>query len=73
MAVARQRAAVAFRRAFHERLWQDGYFERIIRDPDDLRLTMRYIMHNPVRQNLCERSEEYPYLYVLPDVRSAGL
>jgi hypothetical protein len=27
--------------AFHGRLWQEGYFERIIRDRDDLRLTVR--------------------------------
>ena len=73
MTLTRQRAAVAFRWAFHERLWQDGYFDRIIRDADDLRLTVRYILDNPAREKLCEQPEDYPYLYVLPDVRRAGL
>jgi len=36
-------------------------------------MTLHYIMSNPVQEKLSERSEAYPYLYVLPDVRSAGL
>lgn len=32
MTLLRQRSAVAFRRAFGEPLWQDGYFERVLRD-----------------------------------------
>ena len=61
MKVARQRSAVAFNRAFAQRLWQEGYVDCIVRDLDHERQVIRYIADNPVRSGLCNRAEDYPY------------
>ena len=79
MKVLRQRSAHAFRRAFGERLWQDGYFDRVIRDVDDERERIRYIVHNPTDARLCENPHEFGFSWwpgrpmPLTDVRSAEL
>ena len=64
MTLARQRSAHAFRAAFHERLWQEGYFDVVIRDADHARLVITYIVNNPVRDGLCTSPNEFPYLYL---------
>jgi putative transposase len=72
MTLSRARSALAYREAFKDRLWQDGYFERVLRDADDAREVLRYIANNPVDAGLCSNPEAYPYLWA-PDVRSAAL
>ncbi|HEY6339417.1 MAG TPA: transposase [Candidatus Sulfotelmatobacter sp.] len=42
-------------------VWQKGFSDHRIRDASDYRLHQIYIRQNPVRKNLCERAEEYPY------------
>jgi putative transposase len=64
MKLVRQRSSCAFRRAFEERPWQDGFFERVIRDADDERGVIRYIVENPVRAGLSSCAEEYPYSWL---------
>jgi putative transposase len=32
---------------FHKRLWQRGYYERIIRNPNNLNIVREYIINNP--------------------------
>jgi len=61
MTVIRQRSAVAFRRATGQALWQDGYFERVLRREEQTVDVVRYILWNPVRANLVRAPEEYPY------------
>lgn len=39
--------------------WQPRYWERLIRDEDDLRLHMDYIHYNPVRHSLVDRASEW--------------
>lgn len=34
---------------FHKRLWQRDYFERIIRDKEELNRIREYIRNNPVK------------------------
>lgn len=48
--------------------WQDDYFDRFIRDEDHRLRVIQYFLDNPVRANLCQRAEQWPYLYV----RAAG-
>ena len=52
VALAKQRAAFVVRRALRRRLWQPGYFERVLRDGDDSFAVARYIVQNPVRAGL---------------------
>ena len=42
-------------------VWQKGFSDHRIRDASDYRLHQVYVLQNPVRKNLCERAEEYPY------------
>ena len=74
MTVLRQRTAVAFRRKFGERLWQDGYFEWLLRSQDPSDRAIDYILNNPVRTGLVERPEEYPFAWTSQQrSSSAGL
>lgn len=43
------------------RLWQDGYYDRIVRQDEDVAAYVDYILQNPVRAGLVERAEDYPY------------
>ena len=55
---------------FHGRLWQRGYYERVIRDDDELNRIRRYIVENPANwptdvENptvVCARAGEHPCL-----------
>ena len=37
---------------FYKRLWQWGYYDRIIRGGADLAKTRRYISHHPLRGDI---------------------
>ena len=60
--MAKQRSGGVYSRRFHRRLWQEGYFERVLRDPDDACLIARYIVMNPVRAGLVASPCDYPYV-----------
>jgi REP-associated tyrosine transposase len=49
VAAAKQRSARAARTWIRGRLWQPGYYERILRDHDDVTNVIRYVLENPVR------------------------
>ena len=59
---AKQRSGQLYARESGERLWQDGYFERVLRKDTDVREVARYIVWNPVRAGLVQRPSEYPHL-----------
>ena len=42
-------------------LWQVGYFDRVLREEDDTRAVVGYILNNPVRAGLAVRAVEYPF------------
>ena len=63
MKMARQRSAHAFRRVFGEQLWQEGFFDQIVRDADDERQRIGYIVSNPKRAGLCASTCEYPHAW----------
>jgi putative transposase len=42
-------------------VWQKGFSDHRIRDAGDYMRHVDYIRQNPVRKNLCERAQEYPY------------
>jgi putative transposase len=62
VAVAKQRAAYVARHMVAGRLWQTGYFDRILRDDDDLFEFARYILQDPVRTGLVTSPLDYPFL-----------
>ncbi len=44
-------------------LWLDESYDRIVRDYDEYLEKWQYIRHNPVRAELCEVPEAYPWLW----------
>ncbi|MGA8493068.1 MAG: transposase [Terriglobales bacterium] len=42
-------------------IWQKGFQDQRIRDAADSVVHVNYVRQNPVRENLCERAEQYPY------------
>jgi putative transposase len=57
----KQRSGRAYAKRFERPLWQEGYFDRVLRPGDDARAVARYIVANPVRAGLVHRPEDYPY------------
>jgi REP element-mobilizing transposase RayT len=43
------------------RFWQKEYFDRYIRNATQFARTVAYIESNPVKANLCDRSEAWPF------------
>ena len=41
--------------------WQSGYYERHLRNMDDLAKQARYLIDNPLRKGLVTRIEDYPF------------
>lgn len=56
---SRQRAGYVLRQVTAGPLWQDGYYEHILRDHESLAQTIRYIPQNPVRAGLVESWEQH--------------
>lgn len=59
---AKQRSAYASRPWVRGRVWQEGYFERVLRDDEQTFDVARYIVQNPVRAGLVTSPMEYPFL-----------
>lgn len=43
------------------RLWQKGYFERVLRNDESVPDVIRYIIENPVRARLVKSPSEYTF------------
>ncbi len=48
-------------------IWQDERFDRIVRDEMEFLEKWQYIMNNPLKQELVENQEDYPWLYIKND------
>ena len=60
--VFRQRSSFHVRRVKRERLWQEGYFDRVLRAEEDTVDVVRYLIANPLRAGLCTDVREYPFI-----------
>jgi REP element-mobilizing transposase RayT len=56
----KQRTGFQWKRRHSALLWQEGYFDRVLRDFDDERAVIAYIIGNPVRAGLAETADAYP-------------
>ena len=52
---------VRVKQATGKSLWQDGYFERVLRSDEEYLPIAAYILANPVRADLCASIGEYPF------------
>jgi putative transposase len=60
--MAKQRSGGLYARTHHRRLWQAGYYERVLREEDDARELARYIISNPLRAELVKTPTDYPFI-----------
>ena len=58
---AKQRSGFAFAQRSGRRLWQDGYYDHVLRDDESTIAVARYIFENPVRAGLARRVDAYPH------------
>ena len=58
---AKQRSGAAFAVRFGEPLWQEGYYDRVLRHDEDSLSVARYIVANPVRAGLVTDPSSYAY------------
>ena len=59
--LSKQFAAVSYLRSTGQRLWQEGWFDRVVRDSDDVVAIVQYIIENPIRAGLVVDVTEYPF------------
>src|SRR5262245_41578753 len=57
----KQKTGFDFKQAHRASLWQDGYFDRILRNDEQTIVVARYILDNPVRAGLAAIFDTYPY------------
>ena len=53
------RTAFAWRQRYGGRLWQSGYFDRVLREDDHPYSVARYILMNPVKAGLAPTPADY--------------
>ena len=58
----KQASAQAFSHRTHRRLWQEGYYDHVLRADEDAKSIARYILANPVRAGLAKTPLEYPHV-----------
>jgi REP element-mobilizing transposase RayT len=49
------------------RLWQPGFYDRVIRNEEHLQTAIEYVEANPVAAGLCARAREYTFCSAHPD------
>jgi putative transposase len=60
--LAKQRSGRLHARQHGGPLWQEGYYDRVLRESDDSLTVARYLLCNPVRAGLVAAPIDYPYL-----------
>jgi putative transposase len=50
-----------YRKEHEGNLWQRGFYDHVVRNSEDLVKIAQYILNNPVRKNLTENADGYPY------------
>jgi putative transposase len=53
---------------FKGRLWQKSYYDHIMRSYEDLHEAAKYILNNPVRDNMVEEISEYPFSGIVDEL-----
>jgi putative transposase len=61
MSSFKQKSGFTFSNVRGARLWQDGYYDRVLRRDEDTLTVVRYILENAVRAGLVSRFSDYPY------------
>jgi REP element-mobilizing transposase RayT len=49
-------------------IWQRGFWDHVLRQEDDVRTTCECVLENPVRRDLVDNWEDWPYSWLSPEV-----
>jgi putative transposase len=58
---AKQLSGYYGKRATGQRIWQTGYFGRVIDETEDIRIVVAYVLRNPVRRQIVTDPRDYPH------------
>ncbi len=58
----KQKSSYVHKEKTDKRLWQQNYYEHILRKNEDAKNVAKYILENPVRRGLTEKFVDYPFL-----------
>jgi REP element-mobilizing transposase RayT len=58
----KQQTAQSWKARTGQRLWQSGYYDRVLREGDDTRAVVGYLLQNPVRAGLAKPATEWPWI-----------
>jgi putative transposase len=58
----KSRTGYEWRRSGNAKLWQTGFHDRVLREEDDTRAIVRYVLENPVRAGLVRSASDYKWL-----------
>ena len=61
IALFKQKNGYFFKKKFGERLWQENYYEHILRKEEHTEVIAKYIFENPIRKGLVSNLTDYPY------------
>jgi REP element-mobilizing transposase RayT len=61
VSLAKQRSGFRYKQAHGARLWQESYFDRVLRSDEPEMTVVRYIVSNPIRTGIVETAQEYPF------------
>lgn len=57
----KQRTGYEFKQRTGGSLWQESYFDHVLRDDEETNTALKYVLENPVRKGMVTKFEEYPY------------
>jgi putative transposase len=58
---AKQHSGFHFKQKYEKRLWQEGYYEHVLREPENTSEVMAYVVNNPVRKGIVDQPVDYPH------------
>ena len=58
----KQKSGYYYKKTNNNRLWQEGYYEYVLRKNEDIKEKVLYILQNPVRKGLVKHYSHYQYL-----------
>jgi len=57
----KQKTSYIYRKKTGRKLWQENYYEHVLRNDEDVKSVARYILENPVRRKLADDFTNYPF------------
>ena len=61
----RKRTSMTYKQFATPPLWQDGFFERVLRDDETTLTVIDYMLMNPIRAGLADRVDQYPFCWAV--------